>query len=173
MEVDRAVADGAAAGQRHGRFSGPSKHRPKHQDRGAHLADHVVGRDRRGDVGRVERHPAAVFAAPDPFDHRRNAELVEQMAEAVDVGEPRQIAERQFVFGEECAGQQRERGVLGARDRDLPLEALAALDPDAVHRRALADLPCHSREGPRHPGGGRDPSEIMIVSGPKAGNFSS
>jgi len=78
------------------------------------------------------------LAAPDALDHRRYPELVEQMAEAVDVGEPRQISESQLVFGEQCAGQQGQRRILGARDRDLSLEALAALDPDAVHRRALA-----------------------------------
>src|SRR5688572_21652021 len=61
------------------------------------------------------------------------------MAEAVHVGEPRQIAERQFVFGQQRTGEQGQRGVLGTGNRDFALEALAALDPDAVHRRALAN----------------------------------
>src|SRR3546814_4514656 len=32
-----------------------------------------------------------------------------------------------------------ERGVFGATNRDLPVKALPALDPDAVHKGALAD----------------------------------
>lgn len=60
------------------------------------------------------------------------------MPKAVDVGEARKVAESQWLFGQERTGQQRQRGVLRATDRNLALEAIAAADPDAVHRRALA-----------------------------------
>jgi hypothetical protein len=39
-----------------------------------------------------------------PFDGGRDAELVEEVAEAVDVGEARQVAERQRLVGEQRAG---------------------------------------------------------------------
>ena len=41
--------------------------------------------------------------------------------EVVDVGEPRQVAQRQLLIGQQRAGQQRQRGILGAGDRDLAL----------------------------------------------------
>src|SRR6185369_1905205 len=68
----------------------------------------------------------------------RNAELVEEMAEGIDVGEAREVGERQLLIGEKRAGHQCQRGVFRAADRDLALEALSAFDPDAVHRRGLA-----------------------------------
>jgi hypothetical protein len=47
-------------------------------------------------------------------DAGRDAEPVEQMAEAVDVGEPRQVRQRQRPSVSNRAGQQGERGILGA-----------------------------------------------------------
>jgi hypothetical protein len=68
----------------------------------------------------------------------RDTELIEQVPERIDVGEARQVAERQFLFGKKRAGQQSQRGVLGAGNGNIALELFPALDPDAVHRRALA-----------------------------------
>ena len=92
MQVDRTIADRAAAGQRHRRLAGAGEQRPEHQHRRAHLAHHVVGCDGRGDLARLQRHPSAELALLDPGDAGRDAELIEQMAEGVDVGEARQVA---------------------------------------------------------------------------------
>ena len=139
MQVDRTVADRAAAGQRHGRFAHPRQHRTEHQNRRTHLAHHVVGRDRGGNLLALQRHAPLVAIALLRARHLgRYAQFVEQVPEAVDVGEPRQIAQRQLVVGEERARKKRQRAVLGARNRDLALEALTAGDANGVHRRALA-----------------------------------
>jgi hypothetical protein len=138
VQVDRAVADRAAAGQRHGRLAGTGEQRAEHQNRRPHLAHHVVGRDGRSDFLGLEGHAAAELAFPDARDLGRNAKHVEQMSKGVDVGEARQIGEGQLLVGEKRARHQGQRRVLRSADRDLAVEAVAALDPDAVHRGALA-----------------------------------
>src|SRR3546814_21142794 len=60
------------------------------------------------------------------------------MAEAVDVGEPRQVAQGQRLVGEQRARQQGERGVLGTRDGDSALESLAAANDALLPRASLA-----------------------------------
>ncbi|WEK45117.1 MAG: hypothetical protein P0Y64_09475 [Candidatus Sphingomonas colombiensis] len=55
------------------------------------------------------------------------------MAEAVDVGESRQVAQRQRLVGEQRAGQQRQRGILRAGNRQGAGKAIAATDEDTVH----------------------------------------
>ena len=64
------------------------------------------------------------------------------MREGVDIGQARQVAERQLLIRKKCARHQRQRGILRAADGDFALKAIAALDPDAVHGGALAaDFP--------------------------------
>jgi hypothetical protein len=65
--------------------------------------------------------------------------LVEQVAEAVDVARRGQVAERQRLIVSQRAGQEGERGVLGARNRDLPSRRLPPCD-DTVHGRCLNRL---------------------------------
>jgi hypothetical protein len=49
MHVDRARADGAAAGQRHLRLAAAREQRAQHPEAGAHLGDKFIGRGRVGD----------------------------------------------------------------------------------------------------------------------------
>ena len=137
MKVDGPHPDRAAAWQRHGRLAGAGDQRSQHEDRGAHLADDVVGGGGRSDLGRAKGHHPAEFVRLLALDGGRHAELVQEVPEAVDVGEPRQVPERQRLVGEESAGQQSERGILGARNRQPAFEALAAPDDDPVHVRLL------------------------------------
>ena len=60
------------------------------------------------------------------LDGGRDSELVEQVAEAVDVGEARQVPQGQRLVGKERAGQQGQSRVLGPGNGDPALEALAA-----------------------------------------------
>ena len=46
MQIDRPVADDAAARQRDGRFFATAQQRAEHANRGAHFAHDIVGRDR-------------------------------------------------------------------------------------------------------------------------------
>ena len=71
VQVDRARADGAAAGQRHHRVAVAREHRPEHQDRGAHLAHDVVVGAVVGDrLGADDQHAAACcrLATSQPSD---------------------------------------------------------------------------------------------------------
>jgi hypothetical protein len=136
VQVDRAVADRAAAGQRHGRLARTGEQRAEHQDRGAHLADDVIGGDGRGQPAGSRSHDPAEIVRAGAFDRSRGAELVEQMAEAVDIGEPRQVAQRQRLIGQQRAGHQRKRGILGAGNGDFSGQAVSAADEDTVHGRA-------------------------------------
>src|SRR4030095_12412466 len=138
MQVDRPVADRAAARQRNGGFSAPRQHRPQHQDRSAHLADHVVWRDGRGDFFRLKGHFAPDFALLDARHRSRDPKLVHEVREIIDVGQPREVRKRQLFIGQKRTGQKRQCAVLGARDRDLAFEALATGDANGVPRRALA-----------------------------------
>ena len=48
------------------------------------------------------------------------------------------LGQRQLLFREKRARHQRQRRILRPADRDFAFELGAALDPDAVHGRALA-----------------------------------
>src|SRR3546814_9530679 len=61
------------------------------------------------------------------------------MAKAVDVGEPRQVAQGQRLVGEQRAREQGERRILGARDGDTALQSLAAANDDLIHWPSLVD----------------------------------
>ena len=90
MQVDRPVADCAAARQTDRRFARAANQRPEHEDRRAHLADDVIGRGGAGQPPGAQRHHPAEILRPRSLHQRRDAELVEQVPETVDIGEPRQ-----------------------------------------------------------------------------------
>ena len=50
VQVDRAAADGAAAGQRHERLAAAREQRPEHEHACAHLAHELIGRGRVRDL---------------------------------------------------------------------------------------------------------------------------
>ena len=62
-----------------------------------------------------------------------DAVLNQEMREGRDVGEERQIFEGQRLIGQERRRHQRQRGILGATDRYLPHERLAAANSYSVH----------------------------------------
>ena len=63
--VDRRSRSRPAAKRR---FSGARQHRAEHENRRAHLANHVVGRDGRGDLAGLEADLSAEFALLDAGD---------------------------------------------------------------------------------------------------------
>ena len=137
VQVDRAVADRAATGQRHPRLTRPRQDGAEHQDRRAHLAHDVIGRLGREKLARPDRHDPAEILRSRALDPRRRADLVEQMAEPVDIGQARQVAQRDRLIGQDRAGHQGERGVLRARDFQAARQPVAAANKDTVHRPVL------------------------------------
>src|SRR3546814_18357774 len=67
------------------------------------------------------------------------------MPEAVDVGQARQVAQRERLVGEQRAGEQRERSVLRAGNGKAAFQPFAATDENSVHVPLLKpNLPCAS-----------------------------
>ena len=139
VQVDRPVADRATTRQRHARLPRPREDRAQHQDRRAHLAHDVIGRLGGGQHAGTDRHHTTEFIRSRSFDAGRRAELVEQMSEPVDIGQPGQVAQRHRLVGQERARHQRERRVLRAGNGELAGKAVAATDQDTVHRNPLSN----------------------------------
>jgi hypothetical protein len=140
MQVDRSGADGAAARQRHPRPSAAGQQRPQYQQAGAHLAHQVVGRRGVADLAGDEVHqPAAVAvgageqAARRRLQVDRRAVLAQQARHRPDVGQVRQVAQAEAVFGQQAGRHQRQRRVLRPTDRDYAVEGSAPADADSVH----------------------------------------
>src|SRR3546814_13491501 len=55
------------------------------------------------------------------------------MPEAVDVGQARQVAQRERLVGEQRAGEQRERSVLRAGNGKAAFQPFAATDENSVY----------------------------------------
>ena len=124
--IDRARADGAAAGQRDAGAAETGHERPQHQDAGAHRLHHLVRGFRIGDVLRVDLHGRSVA-----FDARSH--VAEQPAQRADVGEIRHAAEDGPAFCEQRSGDLRQRGVLRAGHLHFTGQRLAPGDLDRVH----------------------------------------
>jgi hypothetical protein len=97
------------------------------------------------------------------------------------VGEARHVGQRQLVLGEERGDHQRQRGILGARDRDFAVQFVAADQTNTVHsgdprRKTLGrdgSVPegvsypnrqrASTQHGPAHPG--RVQYQIVVYQG--------
>ena len=135
MQVDRAGADRAAAGQRHPRLPHPRQQRAQNQHRGAHLAHDVVRRLGIGD-GAADRQRPPVVA---DWVHR-DAVLGQQRGHRVDVGELWHVGQDHPVLGQQTGGHQRQRRVLGPADLDFPRQRPAAADSNSVHSDYILGL---------------------------------
>ena len=83
VQVDRAGADGAAAGQRDDGVAVARQHRPEHQDRGAHLAhDLVVGAVVGDRLGADDQHAALLQARHLAAEATRAACVMVRMSES-------------------------------------------------------------------------------------------
>src|SRR3546814_3951938 len=105
----------------------------QHQYRCPHFANDVVGRDGGCDLASAQRHDAAKILRPAALDHGRSAKLIEQLPEAVDVGQARQVAQREWIVGDPRAGEPRERSVLRAGNGTAAFQPFAATDENSVH----------------------------------------
>jgi len=153
MQANRAITDRAATRHRHRRLAHARQHRAQYQDRGAHLAHQIIGRDRRGDSRRLQAHYAAEILWPRALNHRGDAKLVHQVLEPVDIGQARQVPERQRLLGQERAGDECKRSILGPGNRNRAFESVAAADDEFVHFLPLANLGCRANEQAHETGG--------------------
>ncbi|GEC39355.1 hypothetical protein EME01_34270 [Sinorhizobium meliloti] len=59
--------------------------------------------------------------------------IAEDADQLLDIGQMRDVFERQRVVGQERRDHQRQGGVLRAGDGDHPVEFISAYNPDAIH----------------------------------------
>ena len=132
VDVHRARADRAAAGQRNVRLPEAREQRPEHQNRGPHGFDEIVGRDRLLERTRLDFDVHALI------DRDRHSHATEQLDHGGDVLQMRHVADRHRFRGQQSAGQNRQRGIFGAGDANLPLEDRTTVDLQSIHQRAPA-----------------------------------
>ena len=116
VDIHRPRADRAAAGQRHVGAAEARQQRAQHQDRGAHGLDQLVGREILADRARIDLDAHALI------DGHRHAHAPEQLDGGGDVLQVRHVADRDRSVGQQRAGQDRQRRILGAGNAHLALE---------------------------------------------------
>src|SRR5450830_638909 len=127
VQVYRALADGAAAGQGYARLAAARQERPQHQDGGAHGLDQFVGRKRRVQAAGVELQAELLI------ERHRDAHAAEQIEQGGDVAQMRHVGEPQRRGREQRRAHDRQRRVLGPGDAHLTGERHAAVDQQFIH----------------------------------------
>ncbi len=141
VQVDRPRADRAAAGQAHLGVAGAGEQRAEHVERGAHLADEIVGGEGAGHLRGVQhrlgtRHALALVDV--------DAQPAKQLRQEPRVGQPGHVGEAQRLVGKQARRHQLDGRVLRPADGDDPLQPGAAGDRNAVH-----EAPRRARESVR------------------------
>ena len=127
VQVDRPVPDHTAAGIADAADAAARPQRPEHHERSAHGAHQVVGRVVDRLVDGLEFEIAIGQAL------RAHTEQLQDAQQVVDVGELRHVVQQHHAVHQDRGGQDRQRRVLAAGDRDDATELAPALDADSVH----------------------------------------
>ena len=153
--IDRARADRAAAGQRDARAAVARDERAEHEHARAHRLDELV---RRLELGLLlarsaarSRARAVVRASTVQPSMRSSFAIV------AHVGELRDVLERRRARRQERRGEERQRRVLRAADRNLADQPRATFDDDLVHDvetlrelQLFGDVSTNAVGDPRH-----------------------
>jgi hypothetical protein len=135
-EVDRAGADGAAAGQRHAGLVHARDQWADDPEARPHLGDKFIRRGGVDDLagGQVDRLAVqVVLARALAVDRIIDAVVHQDLRQLGNIAQARHIGKRQRVLGEQGGDHQRQGGILRPRNRDHALELPAPDDLDAVH----------------------------------------
>ncbi|ODA67088.1 hypothetical protein A7A08_01833 [Methyloligella halotolerans] len=136
MKIDGAGSDGAAAGQRDLGLVHPGDQGAEHPEAGAHARDQLIGRGRVDDLGGgqpIGLAVAAIVAVALADDREIDAMIAEDARQLSHVGEMGHVVQCQGVGCQQTRDHQRERRVLGARDRNAADKRIAPNDSDTVH----------------------------------------
>ena len=143
QKIDRPRADGAAARQRYAGFAHAGDERRDDPEACPHLGDEIIGRGGVDDIACREMQGAAgmrVIAGAAAVDAVIDAVMAEDLQQHADIGDTRDIFERQRLPRQHRCDHQRQRRVLGTRDGNRPLKRVSAYDPDAIHLSPLIEL---------------------------------
>ena len=134
MDVDRARADRAATGQRHIRVAVARHQRSQHQDGRTHGLHQLVRREALAHGGGIDLDAHALV------DGDGRAHSAEQLDGRRDIAQVRHVRHHDRILREQCPGEYRQGGVLGAGDAHLALEGNTTLDLQLVHVSAARTL---------------------------------
>ena len=129
MQIDRARADGAAAGQGDLRLAITRQQRAEHEDGGAHGPDQFVRRKEIMQPGIPDLNAHALIDC----DFRAHAP--QQFDGGGYIVQVRHIADGHAFPGQQGRGQDRQGGVFRPRDGDLAGQRQAAVDNEFIHIR--------------------------------------
>jgi hypothetical protein len=121
VQVHGALADGAAAGQRHPCLPEARRERAQREDRCAHRLHQVVARDGQADLRGVEVHGARGHG-------RLHAHALQECHHRAHVVQVRHVRHAEGIRGEQRRGEDGQCRILRPGDADLAGERCAALD---------------------------------------------
>ncbi len=126
MQIDRAITDDAAAGERDGRFLLAPEQWAEHAHGSAHLADDFV-RGLGDDFFRLDGDHAA-----GPLHLR--AEVREDLEHVMDIAQVGNVMDDARLLGQQGGREDGERGIFRTADLDRAIKAVAAVNENFIHK---------------------------------------
>ena len=117
VQIDRAVADVASAGQRDNGLAAPGQQRTEHAEAGPHLPHAAVPAHRTG--VRIDRFQLQCRRRPARLCM---SEAAEHAGQCVDIGQSRHVLQPHRLGGEDGRRHDRQRGVLRAATADFAVQ---------------------------------------------------
>jgi hypothetical protein len=104
MQVNRAGADRTSAGLGHPCLAAAGEYRTEHQHARPHFADQIVGRGGIRNLRRSQMCDPASRSLRIPVDVNCRAMMLKQAGQRRDIGQPRQVLERQSLVRQQRGG---------------------------------------------------------------------
>ena len=139
-KIDRPCADGAATRQRNPRFAAARQQRRDDPETGAHARNQLIGGDGVDDFARRHVHGLAgvlLLALTATVNRIIDAMIGKNAHQQADIGETRQVFQRDRAIRQQRGDHQRQRRVLGPGNRNRSIQRSAADNPYAIHCASL------------------------------------
>ncbi len=134
VDVDGAVPEVVATGERHAGPSRARQQRPEDDHRGPHLLDELVRRLGDEGRGRVDDEVSGPPVGPVGPALDLRADGLEDLGHDLHVDDARHAGEDVAALRQEARRHQLESGVLGAAGGHRPVQGTAGTDDESVHR---------------------------------------
>ena len=136
QEIDRARADGAAAGQGDTGLAEAREQRRDHPEARPHARDEVIGRGGIDDGGGLEPQGLARFGAltrAAPHDGVIDTVIAQNPQKQLHIGKARHVREFERLGRQQARRHQGQSRILRAGNRYRAVERRPAADDDAIH----------------------------------------